>query len=320
MDTTSTELIGTFDSWHNFSEKSDLEAANIIRENKINILINLVGYFARNRFTIMKFKPAPIQMLWMGYVNTTGIDEIDYIVADTNVIKDNEKSLYSEKIINLPNIWNCHSGIELELKTENLPSLKNKYFTFGCFNNSPKISDDVIQTWSQILLKKNNSKIMIKAPSEDAEIAQQNILSKFEYFNIDASRIIFSPRKPKRIDHLKMYNEIDICLDTFPYPGVTTSIEAIWMGVPVLTLKGNNFVSRCGESINKNLGMNDFIAENKIDYIKKAISISDDQKRLSVIRKSLRDKALNSPLFDNKSFGKNFSSMLNTTWKKHSFI
>ena len=320
LDATSERLKETFDSWHNLFEKNDLEAANIIRENKINILINLVGYFSRNRFTIMKFKPAPIQMLWMGYVNTTGIDEIDYIVADTNVIKENEKDLYSEKIINLPKIWNCHSGIELELETGNLPCLKNNYFTFGCFNNSPKISDDVIEVWSQILLKKNNSKIMIKAPSEDAEIAQQNILNKFKKFDIDPSRIIFGSRMLKRIDHLKMYNEIDICLDTFPYPGVTTSIESIWMGVPVLTLKGNNFVSRCGESINKNLDMEEFIAKSKIDYIQKAVSISDDQKRLSEIRKSLRDKALNSSLFDSKSFGKDFSSMLNTIWDKHSFI
>ena len=317
LDKTSNILMETFDGWHNLAEINDLDAANLIRKNKINILINLVGYFAHNRFTIMKFKPAPIQMIWMGYTNTTGIEEIDYIVADPNLIKENEKNLYSEKIINLPKIWNCHSGIESNIEVKNIPSLKNKYITFGCFNNSSKISDVVIETWSQILLKVDNSKLMIKAPSEDAEIAQKNILKKFINLNIDASKIIFSPRMKDRKDHYKMYNEIDISLDTFPYTGVTTFIESIWMGVPVLTLKGSNFVSRCGESLNLNLGMQEFIASDKNDYINKAIAISKDKKKLSLIRNSLREKALSSPIFDMKSFGQDFSDLLNNIWKKN---
>jgi len=318
LDDVSHSLMDVFDGWHNLEDLNDLEAANKIRENKINILINLVGYFARNRFTIMKYKPAPVQILWMGYVNTTGIDEIDYIVADANLIKDGEEKLYSEKIIKLPKIWNCHSGISFDIVTENLPFLKNNYITFGCFNNSSKITDTSIETWSKILLKRKNSKIIIKAPSDDAEIAQENILKKFKNYGIDHSRVLFSKRLEKRNDHFKMYNKVDISLDTFPYPGVTTTIESIWMGVPVLTLKGNNFVSRCGESINLNLQMPEFIAENKEDYINKALSLSDDIKNLVAIRKSLRQKALNSPLFDAEDFGKHFCEILNSVWLKHS--
>ena len=317
LDKTSDSLKEIFDEWHNLEKLNDMDAANLIRNSKTNILINLVGYFARNRFSIMKYKAAPVQMLWMGYVNTMGIDEIDYIVTDPNLIKKEEKKFYSEQEIRLPKIWNCHSGINYDIKVENLPSIKNKYFTFGCFNNTPKITDEVIKTWSQILTKKDNSKIMIKAPSEDAEIGQENILKKFKVFNIDRSRIIISSRKEKRIDHLKMYNQIDICLDTFPYPGVTTSIESVWMGVPVLTLEGTNFVSRCGESINKNLNMYDFIAKDLDDYVQKAISISEDIKGLSEIRKTLRDKALNSPIFDMNSFGEDFSNMLNDVWSRY---
>ena len=145
--------------------------------------------------------------------------------------------------------------------------LKNNHITFGCFNNSPKISKDVIKVWSQVLTKIKHSKLIIKAPSNDSEIAQLNILKNFKYFNIDSSKIIFYQREKIRNDHLKLYNKIDVTLDTFPYPGVTTSMESIWMGVPVLTLEGNNFVSRCGESINLNLNMPEFIAKNKNDYI-----------------------------------------------------
>ena len=317
LDKTSAALRETFDEWHDLAETSDLDSANIIRKNKVNILINLVGYFANNRFTIMKLKPAPIQMVWMGYTNTMGVDEIDYIVADPNLIKDDEKKLYSETVINLPKIWNCHSGIESKIEVEDLPCLKNEYITFGCFNNSSKISDAVIQTWGKLLLKLNNSKLIIKAPSEDAEIAQKNILKKFLDFNIDGSRILFSPREKKKENHYKMYNKIDLSLDTFPYTGVTTSIESVWMGVPVLTLKGNNFVSRCGESLNINLGMPEFIAEDENDYLNKAITISENRQKLSTIRKSLRKRVLNSPLFDMESFGQDFANLLNDVWKKH---
>ena len=317
LDHTSNSLKTIFDGWHDLEKLSDLESANTIRKSKINILINLVGYFARNRFTIMKYKPAPIQMLWMGYINTTGIEEIDYIVADPNLIYKDEENLYSEKVIKLPKIWNCHSGIKSSVVSEGLPFLKNDYVTYGCFNNSSKITEEVIETWSKILLNKKNSKIIIKAPSEDGEIAQEGILKKFKEFNVDNSRVLFSKREEKRNDHYKIYNKIDISLDTFPYPGVTTSIESIWMGVPVLTLKGNNFVSRCGESINLNLKMSDFIAKNKTEYISKALSLTEDITNLVEIRKSLRQKALASPLFDTEKFGQDFGDLLSNVWLNH---
>ena len=317
LDHTSNSLKTIFDGWHDLEKLSDLESANTIRKSKINILINLVGYFARNRFTIMKYKPAPIQMLWMGYINTTGIEEIDYIVADPNLIYKDEENLYSEKVIKLPKIWNCHSGIKSSVVSEGLPFLKNDYVTYGCFNNSSKITEEVIETWSEILLNKKNSKIIIKAPSEDGEIAQEGILKKFKEFNVDNSRVLFSKREEKRNDHYKIYNKIDISLDTFPYPGVTTSIESIWMGVPVLTLKGNNFVSRCGESINLNLKMSDFIAKNKTEYISKALSLTEDINNLVEIRKSLRQKALASPLFDTEKFGQEFGDLLSNVWLNH---
>jgi len=317
LDPVSHSLMEVFNGWHNIENLSDLEIANEIRKNKINILIDLVGYFSRNRFPVMKYKAAPIQMLWLGYVNTMGIEEIDYIVADPHLIYDDEKNLYSEKVIKLPNIWNCHSGIKINEEVQDLPFLKNNHITFGCFNNSSKITDEVIEVWAKILLQKNNSKIIIKAPSEDAEIAQESILKKFKKFEIEDSRIIFSKRKKNKKDHYKMYNEIDISLDTFPYPGVTTSMESIWMGVPVLTLKGNNFVSRCGASINLNLKMPELIAENKNEYIKKALSLSEGTTKLIEIRKLLRQKALNSPLFDTKKFGQQFHEMLDRVWSTY---
>lgn len=318
LDPISQSLIEVFDGWHNIAHLNDLEAANEIRKNKINILIDLVGYFENNRFTVMKYKAAPVQMLWLGYVNTLGMKEIDYIVADPYLIFDDEKNLYTEKIARLPNIWNCHSGIKFNEEAKEPPFLKNDYITFGCFNNSIKITDETILVWSKILLEKKNSKIIIKASSEDAEIAQKNILKKFESLNVKASRVLFSKRNKDKSDHYKMYNKVDISLDTFPYPGVTTSMESIWMGVPVLTLNGNNFVSRCGASINLNLGMPELIAETKNEYIEKALTLSNDKNKLIEIRKLLRKKALNSPLFDTKKFGQQFYEMLDDIWSTYS--
>jgi len=306
-----------FDEWHDVGDLSDLEIANSIRKNKVQILIDLVGYFSRNRFTVLKYKPAPVQALWLGYVNTSGIKEMDYIIVDPNLIKENEKKLYSEKIVKLPEIWNCHSIINTDLKIEEQPYYKNNFFTFGCFNNSSKISDEVIETWSKILSRVKNSKIILKAVSKDAETSHKNFLDKFKKFGIHEKRIIFLPREKKREDHYKLYNKIDLALDTFPYPGVTTTFEAVWMGVATLTLSGNNFASRCGTSINLNLGMKDFIATDLNQYIDKAVLFSNEYKKLSESRKSLRDRAINSPLFNSQDFGKNFSELLNKIWKNY---
>jgi protein O-GlcNAc transferase len=317
LDEKSYELKEEFDEWIDLSELNDLQAANLIIDKKVSILIDIAGHFARNRFRILKYKPSPLQISWMGFVNTTGIKEIDYLIADNNLIHQNEEHLYTEKILRLPKIWNCHSGFNENLNICESPLLKNNFLTFGCFNNSSKISEKCIIVWSKILSEIKNSKIVIKAQSEDSEIAHKKIIDKFKSNNIDEKRIIFKKHQKERIDHLKMYELIDISLDTFPYPGVTTSFESIWMGVPVLTMKGFNFVSRCGESININLDMKEFLAENEEDYILKAVEFSKNPKKIIEIRKTLRDKALNSPLFDKKMFGKEFCELIENTWKNY---
>jgi len=305
----------TFHNWHDVSSLTDLEITNFIREKKIHLLFDLTGYFTRNRFRVLKYRAAPIQVLWLGYLNTTGIQEMDYIVSDLNLIHEGEEEFYSEKIIKLPKIWNAHSKINCNSKITELPFYKNNFFTFGCLNNSSKISKEVISAWCKILVKVKNSKLLLKAVSKDSEIAYKNILNKL---NIEKSRIIFLSSKPNKEEHYKIYNDIDLALDTFPYPGVTTSFEAIWMGVPVLTMKGNNSVSRCGESININLNLKNFIAKDHEEYVSKAVLVSKKIKELSIIRKSLREKALASPLFDVKNFSKNFSEAINRIWLNQS--
>jgi len=303
-----------FDEWINIENLNDIEAISIIRKNNINIMIDLMGLSSSDRLTLFKNRLAPIQILWLGYNNTSGLNQMDYLIADPNLIKKDEVKFYSEKILFLPNIWNCHSGFGILRKETPAPLMKNKYITFGSFNNTNKISDEVVSVWSKILQSTNNSRLIIKS----SQVYSDEILKeKFEKNKV-LNQITFLSKKNSFEEHINEYQKIDLALDTFPYNGVTTSFEAIWMCVPVLTLKGFNPNSRAGESINKNLNMNYLIANNKDEYVLKAVELSKNFEKVIEIRKNLFDKALESNLFNVKKFSKEFYENLEKIYFNHS--
>ncbi|MDA8835373.1 hypothetical protein N9N53_00125 [Candidatus Pelagibacter bacterium] len=313
-DETPPDLKIYFDKWINIQNLDDIEAINIIRKNNINIMIDLMGLSSLNRLSLFKNRLAPIQILWLGYNNTSGLSQMDYLIADPNLIKKNEVKFYSEKILFLPNIWNCHSGFSTLRKENPAPLINNNHITFGSFNNTNKISDEVVSVWSNILQSINNSRLIIKS----SHVYSDEILKeKFEKNKV-LNQIIFLDRKSSFKEHIDEYKKIDLALDTFPYNGVTTSFEAIWMGVPILTLKGFNPNSRAGESINKNLNMNYLIADNKDEYVLKAIELSKNFEKVIEIRKNIFDKALKSNLFNDKKFSKEFYESLEKIYLNHS--
>tara|TARA_B110000259_G_scaffold182357_1_gene225856 strand:- start:65 stop:1726 length:1662 start_codon:yes stop_codon:yes gene_type:complete len=303
-----------FDEWINIKNLNDIEAISIIRKNNINIIIDLMGLTSPNRLALFKNRLAPIQILWLGYNNTSGLSQMDYLIADPNLIKKNEFKLYSEKILFLPNIWNCHSGLGILRIETPAPLIKNKYITFGSFNNAFKISDEVVNVWSKILKSINNSRLIIKSSFNYSDKILKEKFEKYQVFN----QITFLDKTNSFEEHIKEYKKIDLALDTFPYNGVTTSFEAIWMGVPVLTLKGFNPNSRAGESINKNLKMSYLIAENKDEYVLKAVELSKNFEKVIEIRKYLFDKALVSNLFNDKKFSKEFYKNIEKIYFNHS--
>ena len=313
-DETSAGLKTYFDEWINIEKLSDIEAINMIRKNNINIIIDLMGLSSSNRLSLFKNRLAPIQILWLGYNNTSGLSQMDYLIADPNLIKKNEVKLYSEKILLLPNIWNCHFGLGVFRKENPPPLIKNKYITFGSFNNANKISDEVVSVWSKILKSTNNSRLILKSSHTYCDKSLKKKFEKNKVLNL----ITFLDKKNSFEEHINEYKKIDLALDTFPYNGVTTSFEAVWMGVPVLTLKGFNPNSRAGESINKNLDMSYLIAANKDEYVIKAVELSNNFKKVIEIRKNLFDKALESNLFNNKKFSKEFYENLEKTYFNHS--
>ena len=291
----------------NISKLSNVDAVNQVRELKLNIIVDLMGYTSTQRIELFKNRMAKTQVIWMGYCNTTGLENMDYIISDPNLIHKDEEKFYSEKVIYLPNIWNTHCGFDFERKENPPPFVNNKYFTFGSFNNFDKINPEVVSTWSKILKKVNNSKLLLKTSSK--RLATKRLEELFKKEDVLES-VKFIDRAEKFNDHLDNYNFIDIALDTFPYNGVTTSFEAIWMGVPVLTMSGYNFNSRCGESINKNLNMEQLIAKDEDDYIQKIVNLTNNTDEYINLRKSVFLDAIKSPLFNIEDYSKSFFESL----------
>jgi predicted O-linked N-acetylglucosamine transferase (SPINDLY family) len=306
-----------FNSWNNIKFFSDEDLVLKIKNDRINILIDLSGHTGDNRINIFKIRAAPIQINWAAYLASTGIKEMDYILGDRYVTPISDQHKYSENIIQLEKIWCCLSVSDLKsLKLAiHTPAIKNKYITFGSFANANKINKKVLKTWLKILINIPNSKLLLKS----FEFKINNQIDRIESFflrnNINKNRIIIE--KPSdRLELLNSYNNIDIVLDTFPYSGGTTSFEASWMCVPILTIKGNYFISKCGESINSNLNMKDWITNNLEDYVAKCILFSKDFEILDKIKNKLILNSRNSNLFNSEKFSEEFSKTLKFAWNR----
>lgn len=258
-------------------------------------------------------------MTWCGYLQSLGLSEIDYIIADNFTIPENLENLYSEKIIRLPNIW---SNLSLS-KVSNEPSMitpavKNKYITFGSFNHSKKINKKVIKTWSSILNSLPNSKLIIQlgTGSYDEKFIYEFKNSFFKN-GVQDNQLVVNTIRAHREKLLDLYNKVDISLDTFPYSGGTTSLESIAMCVPIITLYGSLFLSRTGYSVNMNSGLNDWCCKDEEEYIKKAIYFSSNIERLNDIKLNLYNNKQNNHIFNSKTFARDFISALENTWNSY---
>ena len=301
------ELNNHFIKWRIICGKSIEEIIQIVRKDKIDILFDLSGHTSLNILPAFECRIAPIQVAWAGYLATTGIKNMDYIIADKTTIPDDNKEFFTEKIYRLPNIWSCYSPIKLSPNINYKPH--NNFITFGSFNNFLKYNHRVIEVWSKILNSIPNSKLILIYSKIDSTFIKKKIIEDFSKFKVNEEKIIIKSLQ-QRYDVLNFYNEIDIALDPFPYSGCVTSFEASWMGCPILTKKGKTFLSRTGESINLNIGLKDFIANSDEDYIKKAIYYSNNYNLLKKIKEKLAMHCRNSNIFNTKMFAEDFYKML----------
>ena len=309
-------LKGQFTSYKSLAGKFDAECASLIHADGVQILIDLSGHTAFNRLLVFACKPAPVQVSWLGYFATTGVAEMDYILGDPHVTPVGEEHHFSEKIKRLPETYFCFTPPADEIDIDELPALKNGYVTFGCFNNFSKINDSVISLWAQILLAVEGSRLLLKAGQLEDPQTVRETLARFQALGVESGRLMFEGQT-SRTDNFKAYNRVDIGLDPFPYPGGTTSVEALWMGVPVITKKGECFVSHNGETIAHNSGRADWIALDKTDYVRKAMHFSSDFQALAKIRSTLRRQVLRAPLFDAARFARHFEQAMFEIWADH---
>ena len=308
------ELEQQFDVWKSIINKKNIDVVNEIRADKIHILIDLSGHTAKNRLPIFFYKPAPVQVTWLGYNASTGISEIDYIVGDNHAFPEDMDNIFTEKIWRLPESMQCFSK-KFEMEINELPAKKNGFVTYGSLNKFSKINLEVVKIWSQILKSVPKSKLLLISTKNTNSKETVNILREFSLYKIDLERIILKEYAKKREDVLNLYSLVDIALDTFPVNGTTTSHEAIWAGVPLLTKKGYIPLSKMGESLNKNISMENWIAKDSEEYLEKAIKFSSNLNELSNIRKNLRNRARDSSSFNVEKFTRYFQKALWDMWK-----
>jgi len=305
-----------FTKWHSVEKRSDEDVIKQILDDGVNILIDSQGHSDKNRLPIFMYKPAPVQITWLGQ-GSTGIHEIDYFIGSPHITPSEEDKNYVEKVLRLPEISQCFTTPDFDLEINELPAKKNNFITFGCFNKLTKINDQVISLWSKILLSVPNSKLLLKNKFLDNNKVAKDISEKFEKLNINKERLLLRGESNSRKKALEVFHEIDIALDPFPFQGNTSTCESVWMGVPVLTLKGDRYLFHFGESINSNLNMSDWIANSQEEYVVKAKKFSSDYNYLAKMRTHLREKALKSPVFDAKRFSDHFSELLWKIWKDY---
>ena len=299
-------LKDNFNVFKNIYNTNDNELINIIQKDEIEILFDLSGYSSNSRLPIFKNRCTPIQASWGGWAASTGLKEIDYIIGDPYATPNSDQKNYTEKIYQLNNIWECLSTSNIDTKIE---FNNNKNLYFGSMNSVFKMNNIVIKTWSKILNQIPKSKLILKHNTFNKSHIRKKIMKLFLQENVKPEKLIIESGSP-RSELFSLYNKIDIALDTFPYNGGTTSFEASLMAVPLLTMINESVMFRCGESFNNNLNMKEWIAENEKDYIDKALDFSNNKEKLIQLKKELKDKVVNNPLFDSKKFADDFYQML----------
>ena len=293
----------------------DEALARNIREDGIDILIDLAGHTGKNRLPVFAWKPAPVQVSWLGYLGTTGLDAMDYVLADNWALPLGEEDQFTESPWRLPESYICFSPPDLPVEVGGLPALEKGHVTFGCFNNLNKVTDQVIACWARILKLVPGSTLFLKTKSLDAADVREKIVGVFSRHGIDPERLILEGRFASHEDHFRAYHAVDIALDPFPYPGITTTVEALWMGVPVLSRKGDRFISHQGETILNNVGLPQWIAADEDEYVAKAVAFTNDLPALAALRAGLREQLLASPLCDAPRFAGNLEEALRGMWR-----
>jgi predicted O-linked N-acetylglucosamine transferase (SPINDLY family) len=299
-------------AWRTIRGRSDDEVADQIRADGVHLLFDLAGHFGE-RMTLYRHKPAPRQISWLGYVGTTGLAMIDFLLADRFHIPAGEDHCYIESVLRLPADYACYQPPEVTPPVGSLPAFSAGRVTFGCFNNPAKYSPRLFDAWAAVLRETPGSQLFLKFGGLDQPRFAARLAQEFAKRSIDPNRLILEPMAP-HYEALEAYGRVDLALDTQPYSGGLTTCEALWMGVPVVTFPGPTFAARHSTSHLSNAGLSQFVAADWNGYVELALRWSRDLPALAALRLSLRDQLRTSRLCDASAFAADFLRVLETCW------
>ncbi len=297
FDVITNHLRKTVDCWRDISNLTDAQAAKVIRDDEIDILFDLSGHTAGNRLRVAAYHPATIQISGVGYMNSTGLECFDYFLSDV-YCAGNSGDYFTEKIIRLPHSHICHEP-STTLEISEPPCLSKGFVTFGSFNNFVKVTDSILHTWKKILDLVPNSRLLLKTKIFNTEDGCNFVGERLKKIGFDLSRI---EMRGFTTNYLVDYADVDIALDTFPYTGGVTTCEALYMGVPVVSLYGDRHGTRFGLSILSNVGLDVLAVDNVNDYIQRAVILASDWNLLDGLRKNLRGMIERSPLMNSTAY------------------
>ena len=311
------QLRTLLDGWQQIDTLSDREAADLVRRDEIDVLIDLSGWTAGHRQGLFALRPAPLQVAWLGYFSTTGHAAVDYVLADPVSVPSAEENLFIEKVWRLPAIRYCFTPPPHVPAVGALPAMTAGYVTFASFQTLPKINARVLQCWSRILSAAPKARLRIQNAQLDISRMRSYFEDQLRLHGLPRERVVLVGPQA-RDDYFSAYDKVDVVLDTFPYPGGTTTAEALWMGVPTLTLALPGMLGRQGEAIMGTLDMPSWITHTESEYVARAASWGNaDAHRLgelSELRRAMRERAARSPLFDAKRFAHDLEDALWGMW------
>jgi protein O-GlcNAc transferase len=316
-DAVTERLQGLADEWRSLSSLTDVQVAEMIRADGIDILVDLAGHTGNNALKVFARKPAPIQATYLGYPDTTGLSTIDYRMTDALSDPPGREAFFTESLVHLPGCFLCYKPLPDAPEVAPLPALEKGYVTFGSFNMLPKINRNVIALWTEALRSVPDSRLFIKSPPLTDNAATQRYYDLFEAQGIGRDRVELIGRTATQAEHLDLYKRLDIALDTFPYNGTTTTCEALWMGVPVVTLAGVRHSGRVGVSLLNAAGLEDWIAETPEQYVAIAARMAADIPHLAELRAGLRERTAASPLCEGKPFALKVEAAYREMWRKY---
>jgi protein O-GlcNAc transferase len=315
-DAMTTRLRTQADDWREIVNLDDEAVVALIREDQIDILVDLAGHSAYNRLGVFARKPAPIQVSWLGYPASTGLSAVDYRLSDPWLTPPDTSEYFSETIWNLAQPAHCYNPPSEAPPVSPPPALKSGQITFGSFNNLTKVGSETVELWASVLLAVPESRLLIKAYQATDPGIQHRLTTAFAACGIDSKRIVFIGKASTVNTHLACYAQVDIALDTFPYNGATTTLEALWMGVPVVSLVGSRAASRYGLAFLSAVGLSELAAADPERFVATAVALAEDHERLVNLRNTLRGTLGSSSLCDAVGFAQSVENAYRQMWQR----